>query len=396
MSGMAMGSSRIVTTFVGVVLLGSCQGTHDEVTRPPRPTPEPVGQVAALPPPAPTGEIRPRPKQPMIVLHMPSDDEPAEMLPDVDELGEMTGLEATPERIELGRMLFHDTRLSKDHTVSCATCHDLRFGGVDRFARAVGIHGQVGPVNTPTVFNAALSVAQFWDGRAHDLQEQASGPPEADAEMGSTFAEIVGRLRQDNGYVEAFQKAFPDDVDDGDDIDRDLILEAIATFELTLLTPNSAFDRWLDGDAEALTDSQLRGYALFKHVGCAECHYGPALGGKAFQKLGVMKDYFTDRMITHADLGRYNVTKDERDRHLFKVPSLRNVAATAPYFHDGAIATLEQAVTEMADHQLAVKLDQRDTDDLVAFLRSLTGTYQGRPLLPSVPPPQPAQTKESR
>jgi cytochrome c peroxidase len=291
-------------------------------------------------------------------------------------------------------MLFHDPRLSQDHTVSCATCHDLRFGGVDRFVRAVGIHGQVGPVNTPTVFNAALSVAQFWDGRAHDLQEQAGGPPEAAGEMGSSFEQIVARIQRDRAYVEAFQKAFPDDVDGGDDIDRDLILEAIATFELTLLTPSSPFDRWLDGDEHALDESQLRGYALFKHVGCAECHYGPALGGKAFQKLGRKKDYFTDRTITHADLGRYNVTKDERDRHLFKVPSLRNIEATAPYFHDGSVATLEQAVQEMADHQLDVRLDARDTRDLVAFLRSLTGTYDGRPLLPSVPSPQPAADEE--
>ncbi|MFN3244833.1 MAG: cytochrome-c peroxidase [Planctomycetota bacterium] len=320
----------------------------------------------------------------LVVLRTPTDDEPLEVLPDLEELEEITGLENDPARIELGRMLFHDTRLSKDFTVSCATCHDLRFGGIDRFARAVGIYGQVGPVNTPTVFNAALSVAQFWDGRAQDLQEQAGGPPEAAGEMGSDFDEIVARIQQDRAYVAAFAKAF-DDVEGEDDIDRDHILEAIATFELTLVTPDAPFDRWLEGDEGALNESQLRGYALFKHVGCTECHYGEAAGGKAFQKLGRAKDYFTDRAVMHADLGRFNVTKDERDRHMFKVPSLRNVAVTSPYFHDGSVATLAQAVREMADHQLGIELDERDTGDLVAFLRSLTGTYQGRPLLPPLP-----------
>ncbi|MCK5943850.1 MAG: cytochrome-c peroxidase [Planctomycetes bacterium] len=369
-----------------ILALAACQGPIERDSAPPdRLTP------AASPMPA--GETRPAfaDTSMLVVPRAPGDDEPVEVLPDIEELSEQTGIEPEPERIELGRRLFHDPRLSRDHTVSCATCHDLRFGGTDRFHRAVGIDGQVGPVNTPTVFNAALSVAQFWDGRAHDLQDQAAGPPEAAGEMDSSFAEIVARIQKDADYVEAFRAAFPDDVDDGDDIDRQLILDAIATFELTLLTPGSAFDRWLDGDEDALDASQRRGYALFKHVGCAECHYGPALGGKAFQKLGLRREFFTDRTVTHTDLGRYNVTGDERDRHTFKVPSLRNVAVTPPYFHDGSIETLEQAVREMADHQLATKLDERDTRDLTAFLRSLTGTYQGRPLMPVTPPATPAE-----
>lgn len=314
----------------------------------------------------------------LVVPLAPSDEEPLEVLPDLEELADITGLDAEPERVQLGRMLFHDTRLSHDFTISCATCHDLRFGGIDRHARAVGIHGQVGPVNTPTVFNAALQVSQFWDGRAGDLQSQAAGPPQAAGEMGSNFAEIVGRIRQDGAYARQFQKAFPDRAKGAKQIDQELILEAIATFELTLITPDSPFDQWLGGDAKALDARALRGYALFKEVGCSECHYGPAVGGKAYQKLGRKIAYFGGKSTSHADMGRLNVTKDERDRHSFKVPTLRNIAATAPYFHDGSVTTLAEAVELMARHQLGLELAPRDRDDMVVFLRSLTGIYEGR------------------
>jgi len=323
--------------------------------------------------PAPAGETA-------RISRRPTEDEPIEPLPTVEEIAEALELELIPARIDLGRHLFHDTRLSKDHTVSCASCHDLRFAGIDRTPKAVGIHGQIGDLNTPTVFNSALGIAQFWDGRAIDLTSQAEGPPQAAGEMGSNFAEITSRLQQDHGMLTAFRDAFPDAVKSAEDITTDRILQAIATFEATLLTPGSRFDRWLtDANAE-LTEQELRGYATFKEVGCAQCHYGPGVGGKTFQRLGQKKEFFGNRQLTHADLGRYNVTKDDRDRHTFKVPTLRNITLTAPYLHDGSVATLEEAVRVMGTYQLGVELSQQQVDDIVAFLGTLTGTYQGRPL----------------
>jgi cytochrome c peroxidase len=334
-------------------------------------TPAPASPAAEAPPvqPVPLGEVALR----------PGDDEPLQPLPTVEELMESLELDGTPERIELGRRLFHDTLLSGDRTVSCATCHDLRFGGIDRSPRAVGIRGQVGPVNTPTVFNAALGIAQFWDGRAKDLAAQAEGPPQAAGEMGSNFEEISASLAADPTYVDAFRRAYPGEVNSGADIGRERIVGAIATYEATLLTP-SRFDRWLGGDEKAMTREELAGYALFKEVGCAQCHYGPAVGGKTFQRLGAKHDFFLGRHISAADHGRFNVTKDERDRHMFKVPSLRNIEITGPYFHDGSITKLEDAVRTMAHYQLGVDLDDTQVASLVTFLKSLTGTFEGRPL----------------
>lgn len=357
-------------SWLGVCLLAACQVSESGSPAPCTPTPPTV------PMPAPMGETA----GPLVVPVAPDDEEPLEVLPSVADLAETLELETTPERVHLGRQLFHDPRLSKDLTVSCASCHDLRFGGIDRTERAVGIFCQVGPVNTPTVFNSALGIAQFWDGRAKDLAEQASGPPQAAGEMGSNFPEIVARLRDDAGVVRAFAQAFPGAGEGAELVTTERVLEAIATFEVTLLTPGSRFDRWLEGDRDALTEQERRGYARFKQVGCAQCHYGAAVGGKTFQKLGQKRDFFGARQLNHADLGRYNVTKDERDRHAFKVPSLRNVALTGPYFHDGSIGTLEDAVRAMANYQLGVELAPAEVDDLVAFLRTLTGTYEGRPL----------------
>jgi cytochrome c peroxidase len=313
----------------------------------------PVGETAA----ATTGLAHVEPVQQ--VPQVPGENEPLEALPTVEELADALEIELRPARVDLGRHLFHDTRLSKDLTVSCASCHDLRFGGADRSPKAVGIFCQVGPLNTPTVFNAALGIAQFWDGRAKDLASQASGPPQA---------------------VAAFRRAFPGEVNSPNDITTERLLEAIATFEVTLLTPGSRFDRWLGGERDVLREQELRGYATFKQVGCAQCHYGPAVGGKTFQKLGQKKEFFSERHLSHADLGRYNVTKDERDRHSFKVPSLRNVELTAPYLHDGSVATLDEAVRVMGTYQLGIELSQQQVDDLVAFLRTLTGTWENRPL----------------
>lgn len=367
--------------FSTTLVLSACQsaadGSHPAVDQaPPQPAAAPLGESAPMQPAAASAGTLAS----TAPSRTPSEEEPLEILPSVDDVMEQLGLTGSQERIALGRQLFHDTRLSKDHTVSCASCHDLRFGGIDRTPRAVGIRSQVGPLNTPTVFNAALSIAQFWDGRAKDLATQAGGPPQAAGEMGSCFEEITGRLQADQGMVQTFAKAFPDEVTTASDVTKERILEAIATFEATLLTPGSRFDQWLSGDQNALTDEELHGYGVFKEVGCAQCHYGPAIGGKTFQKLGQKNPFFTDQQLTHADLGRFNVTQDERDRHAFKVPTLRNVALTAPYLHDGSVATLEETVRLMGHHQLGLELKPTQIGQISAFLRSLTGTYDGKPL----------------
>lgn len=367
------------------LLLLAATACQTQESAAPTPTTPPI-EAAPATPAAPIGETAAASKglahvDPVHqVPQVPEEEEPLAVLPTVEEVADALEIELRPARVDLGRQLFHDTRLSKDLTVSCATCHDLRFGGADRSPKAVGIFCQVGPLNTPTVFNAALGIAQFWDGRAKDLASQASGPPQAAGEMGSNFAEITERMRQDAGAVAAFRRAFPGEVNSPNDITTERLLEAIATFEVTLLTPGSRFDRWLGGERSVLREQELRGYATFKQVGCAQCHYGAAVGGKTFQKLGQKKEFFSASHLNHADLGRYNVTKDERDRHTFKVPSLRNVELTAPYLHDGSVGTLDEAVRVMATYQLGVELSQQQVDDLVAFLRTLTGTWENRPL----------------
>jgi cytochrome c peroxidase len=370
--------SRILAAAVAAVVslaVVACRSSDPSSSATPAPTSATAPSPTSLtsPPAAPAGESAAIPRT-------PGEEEPLEALPTLADVAEALELEVTPERVALGRQLFHDTRLSKDMTVSCASCHDLRFGGVDRTPTAVGIYGQVGPVNTPTVFNAALGIAQFWDGRAKTLADQAAGPPQAAGEMGSNFQEITSRLQQDKAMVADFARAFPEQVRGAGDVTTERVLEAIATFEATLLTPGSRFDRWLGGEHEVLTDDELAGYALFKQVGCVQCHYGPAVGGKAFQKLGHKRDFFSTRQLSHADNGRFNVTNDERDRHSFKVPSLRNVELTAPYLHDGSVASLRETVRVMAHYQLGTEIDDVQTDRIVAFLRTLTGTYEGRPL----------------
>jgi cytochrome c peroxidase len=304
--------------------------------------------------------------------------EPVQTLPSIEDVFDNLEFEYSKDRVDLGRRLFHDTRLSTDNSISCASCHDLRYAGIDRAPTATGIRGQIGPVNTPTVFNAALSIAQFWDGRAESLAKQAGGPPLAAGEMGSSWPEIVSKLIADISYVEQFQKAFPDQVKSPADVQSGVILDAIASFEATLITPDSRFDQWLGGDEKAITLDERKGYELFKAVGCGTCHYGPHAGGRTFQRLGAKREFFTDADRTsHVDMGRFNVTKDERDKHVFKVPSLRNVAATGPWFHDGSRATLDDAVRAMAYHQLDVKLDDEDVGLIVQFLGTLTGKYEG-------------------
>lgn len=271
-------------------------------------------------------------------------------------------------RVALGQQLFHDVRLSADDTVSCASCHALAAGGVDHQARSVGIRGGVGSVNAPTVYNSGFNLAQFWDGRAPSLEAQIDGPVQHPLEMGSTWEQVLVKLRADAALVQRFAAVYPQG------LDVDSIKNAIASFEQSLVTPNSRFDRFLRGEKAALTVAEQHGWVLFQSYGCASCHQGVNLGGNMYEKMGVMGDYFAHRgHVTEADKGRYNVTHDVQNLHEFRVPTLRNVALTGPYFHDGSAATLEQAVAVMARYQLGRDLPAADLTDVTAFLRSLTG-----------------------
>ncbi len=278
-------------------------------------------------------------------------------------------------KLELGDRLFHDPRLSHDDGISCAYCHDLGRGGTDQRARSIGIGGQIGDRNAPTVFNSGFNFKQFWDGRAETLEDQIDGPIHDPREMGSNWPEIIAKLKRDPSYVSLFAQLYPDG------IQSRTIKDAIGTFERSLITPNSRFDRFLRGETGAITEAEKAGYQLFKGYGCAACHQGINIGGNMFQKLGVMVDYFAERGTPKGPaLGRYNVTGREDDKYTFKVPSLRNVARTAPYFHDGSIPTLEGAVGIMARYQLGRSLSPREVDLIVGFLNTLTGEYNGKPL----------------
>jgi cytochrome c peroxidase len=282
------------------------------------------------------------------------------------------GLDA--RKVELGRKLFHDPRLSHDNQLSCATCHNLKTGGTDRKARSIGINGAVGAINAPTVLNSGFNFSQFWDGRAATLERQIDGPLQSAIEMGSTWPEVIEKLKHSQEYVQAFQQIY------GDEIESDHVRDSIAEFERSLSTPNSRFDRYLRHDAGALTSREAEGYKLFKSFGCASCHQGVGVGGNMYQKLGVMAPYFTDRgHITKADFGRFNVTGDQRDMYMFKVPSLRNVELTAPYFHDGSAETLADAVRMMAKYQLGRHLTDQEVESIVEFLKTLTGELDGKP-----------------
>ena len=243
------------------------------------------------------------------------------------------------KKARLGEKLYHDKRLSGDNTVSCASCHDLAKGGTDQLPVSVGIRGQKGPINSPTVFNAGFQIRQFWDGRAADLQEQAAGPVENPLEMGEKWDNVVAKLRSDPDFVATFTALYPEGVS------KTTITHAIAEFERGLITPGSRFDRYLRGDQAALSAEEKRGHQLFVDRGCTVCHVGKLLGGASFELMGEQRDYFAERgNITEADNGRFNFTKKERDRHRFKVPTLRNVALTFPYFHDAFQKTLDAAM----------------------------------------------------
>ncbi len=277
---------------------------------------------------------------------------------------------------ELGKKLFFDPRLSKSGFISCNSCHNLSMGGTDNIKTSIGHNWQQGPINAPTVLNSSLNLAQFWDGRAKDLQEQAGGPIANPGEMAFTHELAVEVLQSIPGYVVEFQQVFGTDK-----IDIDQVTKAIATFEETLVTPNSRFDQWLLGDENALNSDELAGYQLFKESGCVACHNGPAVGANSYQKMGVVAPYETTSKVE----GRIAVTGKESDRFKFKVPTLRNIELTYPYFHDGKAATLTEAVDIMGRLQLGKTFTDEENAKIVAFLKTLTGE-QPTFLLPILPP----------
>ncbi len=280
-----------------------------------------------------------------------------------------------PAKVALGEALFFDKRLSRDDSLACAGCHDLAKGGADGRAVSVGVGGAQGSVNAPSVFNAGLNLVQFWDGRAATLEEQAAGPVHNPLEMASNWAEVLPKLARDAPLRARFDAAYP-----GRGLSAATIVEALAAYERSLVTGGGRFDRWLQGDSGALSAQALEGYLRFKRHGCASCHNGAGVGGNMFQRFGVTGDWFDGRELKPADLGRQAVTGRAEDRHVFKVPSLRNVALTAPYFHDGSVATLDEAVALMGRHQLGRELSAEDVSLITAFLRSLNGRWQGRDL----------------
>jgi len=298
------------------------------------------------------------------------EDRAAEPVRPIDQTVEVDAAKAA-----LGFALFHDPRLSVDNTVSCATCHALETAGVDNHQYSHGVDDQLGGVNAPTVYNAVYNFVQFWDGRAKTLADQAAGPPLNPIEMASpSFDDIIAKLKADKAFAKEFNAVYPDGITEAN------ITNAIEEFERTLITPNSRFDKWLRGDDSALTAEELAGYELFKQYDCATCHVGKNLGGQSYELMGLRRHYFADRglELTVEDNGRYKETQQERDRHRFKVPGLRNIEHTWPYYHDGTRETLEEAVRDMGIYQSGVELTHEEIDNITSFLKSLTGEYQGK------------------
>ena len=289
-------------------------------------------------------------------------------------------------QVELGKKLYFDPRLSKSGFISCNSCHNLSMGGTDNLRTSIGHNWQEGPINAPTVLNSSMNLAQFWDGRAADLKAQAGGPIANPGEMAFTHTLAIDVLESIPQYVTEFKQVFG-----SAEVNIDRVTTAIAEFEKTLVTPNSRFDQWLLGNQDAITAYELEGYHLFKNSGCVACHNGPAVGGNSFQKMGVIEPYKT----TSTAQGLAGVTGDDADRFRFKVPTLRNVELTYPYFHDGAAQTLTAAVDAMGRLQLGKKFSKDENARIVAFLKTLTGDQPSfaLPILPpstdATPKPQP-------
>jgi len=275
-------------------------------------------------------------------------------------------------KVALGRRLFYDPFFSRGNTVACVHCHNLATGGVDGLQHSTSVEGKEGKINTLTVFNSGFNFRLFWDGRAANLEDQIEFPMPHASEMDSTWPEVIAKLDKDADYRREFLEIYQEGTEPRS------VKNAIATFERSLTTPNSKFDLFLRGDMHALDSDELAGYELFKGLGCISCHQGRNVGGNMYAKLGLVENYFDNRgNVQEVDFGRYNVTGNEADRHAFRVPSLRNVALTAPYFHDASAVTLEHAVATMAKYQLGVDLSGEEIARIVKFLNTLTGVYQG-------------------
>ncbi|MEE1081287.1 MAG: cytochrome c peroxidase [Bacteroidales bacterium] len=296
--------------------------------------------------------------------------EPVEVIPDY--------VETNPAKVALGKKMFNDTRISLDNTISCATCHVLEDGGADHADERVseGINGLQGTVNSPTVFNAVFNIDQFWNGRAHTLAEQAAAPPINPVEMGDqTWEQIIERLCQDASLVAEFKAIYPEE-----GLTEATVTDAIEEYEKTLITPNDKLDRYLKGDKNAMSAEELAGYQAFKANDCATCHYGKTLGGQSFELMSKYGDYFADRKQSRPDIayndddnGLYSFTGKAEDMHKFKVPNLRNISKTAPYYHDGTIESLEEAVRLMFHYELGKTVTDEQVASITTFLKALDG-----------------------
>ncbi len=301
-------------------------------------------------------------------------------------LPKLEELNLNPKKIDLGNMLYHDTRLSGDGTLSCASCHIYSDGGDDNAPVSTGINGQLGPINSPTTLNSGFNFKQFWDGRAPNLRVQAEGPVDNPIEMGAKWPEAIARIQAVEQYQELFKDIYPKQ-----GITKYTITDAIAEFERSLITP-APIDAYLRGDDSALTANQIAGYELFQSYGCVSCHQGANFGGNMMQKFGAIAAFFSEKDQNLVNNGRFNLTKNEEDKHVFKVPSLRNIELTAPYFHTAGAQTLDQAITIMGLNQLGRQIPPEDRAKIADFLTSLTGTVNVKP----VSPPPVTSTEDSQ
>jgi cytochrome c peroxidase len=292
----------------------------------------------------------------------------------------MKGKSFTPEKVELGKMLYFEPRLSSSALISCNTCHNVGMGGIDYQETSVGHRWQKGPRNAPTVLNSVFNIAQFWDGRAEDLKQQAKGPVQASVEMNNTPEMAIKTLKSMPEYIALFKKAFPGEADP---VTFDNMAEAIEAFEATLLTPDSPFDRYLEGNKDALNPAQVEGLRLFMDKGCATCHGGINMGGEAYFPFGLVERPAAE--IIAGDTGRYKITHSKSDEYVFKAPSLRNIELTPPYFHSGKVWDLKEAVKIMGAAQLGAALTAEEVDKIEGFLRTTTGVQPKveYPILPA-------------
>lgn len=365
-------SSLRLSLLLSLAVPAALAGCNEEALQP---KPKPAASVSSAPPAASSAAAPEK-----VVL----DPEDLKSYPVLPARFESDKNPITEPKVTLGRMLFFETRLSKNHDISCNSCHDLQKYGVDGQRFSDGHKKQKGGRNSPTVYNAGNHVAQFWDGRAETIEDQAKGPILNPVEMAMpSEKKVIETLKSIPGYVDAFKLAFPKDADP---ITYDNMAKAIGAFERQLVTP-SRFDKFRAGDESALTAQEKAGFAKFIKLGCPTCHVGPAIGGTTFQKLGLVKPY-----PDQSDLGRFAVTKSEADKMYFRVPSLRNVAKTGPYFHNGSLETLPVVVRTMASHQLGVELKDAEVEILVAFLSSLTGELPTEYIKPPALPPSGPKT----